>query len=209
MGDHASISAVGKSIERLLNAGFREIEPLPGEPIGTTKAVLVRSEDFDKANVAASIPAPGLSIFLYRVDFNKAMRAAWSGVGFHDGRTHLPLDLHFLITPWAKNAEHELCILGRAMQCLETRPILSGPLLHPLANWATNEAIQIVLEEVSTEAVMRTFDSLPTEYKLSVPYIARITRIDGRSVAVSPPVTTLVTGTVPSTPPHPSPDPMP
>lgn len=206
MADHAGISAVGKSIERMLNAGFSSLEPVSGQ---NTRAVLVRSEDFEKANVATSLPAPALSVFLYRVDFNKTMRAAWSAVGFHDGMVHLPLDLHFLITPWATNAEHELCILGRAMQCLETQPILSGPLLHPSGNWAANEAIQIVLEEISTEAVMRTFDSLPTEYKLSVPYIARITRIDARSVAASPPVTTLISGVAPEPRLHPSPDPQP
>ena len=36
------------------------------------------------------------------------------------------------------------------------------------------ESIQIMLGELSTEEVMRTFDSLPIDYRLSVPYLARI-----------------------------------
>jgi hypothetical protein len=201
----ASIAAVGKSVERLLNAGFDEEQQDADQqrwlvPNKKTKAVLVRTADFEESAVGTSIGSPALSIFLYRVDFNKMMRAAWSAVGSQDGLSHLPLDLHFLITPWADNAEFEHRILGKAMQCLETSPMLSGPLLYPspFTNWAPNESIQIVLEEVSTEALMRTFDSLPTDYRLSVPYLARITRIDGRQPSLAPPVTTAITGLVPS-----------
>jgi hypothetical protein len=80
------------------------------------------------------------------------------------------------------------------MQILETTPILSGPMLHSSGEWAAGDSIQIVLEEVSTEAVMRIFDSLPTDYRLSVPYIARVMRLDGRVAAPEPPVITSITG---------------
>jgi len=194
LANFTSISATGTSIERLLNAAFAE----PPVPVAgsTTRAVLVRTEDFDPDE--QKIHRPALSIFLYRVDFNKTTRAAWSAVGAHDGRARLPLDLHFLITPWSDNAEEEHAILGRAMQTLEGFPILSGPLLHQSGGWAPNEVIQLVLEEISTEAVMRTFDSLPTDYHLSVPYIARVLRLDSREAAPSPPASTLVTAITPS-----------
>lgn len=191
MGNFSSVAAVGKSLERLLTAAFSEPPvPVPGK---TTKAVLARTEDFDQ-NALNPITRPALSLFLYRVDFNKTMRAAWSGVGFHDGKAHLPLDLHFLITAWADNAEHEHSILGRALQCLETSPILSGPHLHVSGGFAPNEAVQVVMSEITTEEVMRTFDSLPTDYRLSVPYIARVVQLAGREAAPRPDVTTLVTG---------------
>ncbi len=127
------------------------------------------------------------------------MRAAWAGATERDGRAHLGLDLHYLITPWADNAVDEHRILGRAMQCLDSTPILSGPLLHSSGDWDAGEAIQIVLEEVSNEAVMRMFDSLPTEYRLSVPYVARVMRLDGRVAAPEGPAITAITGAVPST----------
>jgi hypothetical protein len=192
MADFAAIAATGRSIERLLNHCFQEEEPLEGR---RTRAILVRTDDFERD--AATITAPALSIFPYRVDFNKTMRAAWSAVASQNGRAHLALDLHFLITPWAENAEFELRILGKAMQCLETTPVLSGPLLHPSTNWAPNENLQVVMEEISTEAVMRTFDSLPTDYRLSVPYIARAIRIDSRVAQPEIPVTTLITAKQP------------
>jgi len=194
MASFECIAAAGKSVERLLSACFLEAPvPVSGK---TTKAILVRTEDFKSAT--STIQPPALSVFMYRVDFNKTTRAAWSAVGSLDGRAHLPLDLHFLITPWADDAEIEERILGRAMQCLETSPILSGPLLSVSGTWAPNEAVHLTLDDLSTEAVMRMFDSLPTDYKLSVPYLARIVRLDGRRVSGSPEVTGLIEGMVPS-----------
>jgi hypothetical protein len=196
MANFNSIAATGKSIERLLAKAFGDM-PLPVEN-KTTKAFLIRTEDFDQTTNNSIIQRPCLSIFLYRVDFNKAMRAAWSGVSHHEGVSHLPLDLHFLLTPWADNAESEHAILGAALQCLDSLPILSGPLLYEAGGWAPNEAIQLVMEEISTEAVMRTFDSLASDYRISVPYIARVVRLDGRKALPPQPVTTLVTGKVPA-----------
>ncbi len=195
MANSAAIAAAGKSIERLLNAAFENNPPVEGK---NTHAVLVRTDDFKDANVGNVIGSPALSIYLFRIDFNKTMRAAWSAVGFHEGRSHLALDLHYLLTAWADNAEHEHLILGEALQTLETTPIFGGALLYPSSDWGANECLQLVMEEVSTEALMRTFDSLPTDYRLSVPYIARVLRVDGRQRQPDVPVTTLVDGLVPS-----------
>ena len=193
MAGFGSIAAVGKSLERLLNLAFTDRQPIPGV---ATRAVLVRTDDLIPKNVPVAIGANALSIFLYRVDFDRTMRAAWSGVGTGDGRGHLALALHFLITPWADNAEHEQLILGRAMQAIEFTPTLSGPLLYsppipfddePQA--APSEAVQLMLEEISTEALMRTFDSLPTDYRISVPYVARVVKIVTRDQRSAVPVT--------------------
>jgi hypothetical protein len=159
---------------------------------------VVRTEDFDPDNQHSLIVRPAVSIYLYRIDYNKTMRAAWSGVGHRDGRSHLPLDLHFLVTAWADNSEYEQALLGRTLQIFETRPILTGPLLYVTGEWAAADAVQIAMEEVSTEAVLRTWESLPNKYRLSVPYVARIVRIDGRTATPSPDVSTAVTGMVPS-----------
>ncbi|SEP64232.1 Protein of unknown function [Solimonas aquatica] len=183
MSGYDAIANVGKSIERLLAQAFSERPPVSGK---TTRAVLVKTDDLMPKNTHTAIGPYALSIFLYRIDFNKAMRAAWSAVGTADGKGHLALDLHYLLTAWADNAEHEHMILGRAMQALEYTPVLSGPLLYAQATphladepqAATTEAVQVLLEEISTEALMRTFDSLPTDYRLTVPYVARVVRID-------------------------------
>jgi len=71
VGGYTSIAAVGKSIERLLNAAFTERQPIPGK---TTKAVLIRTEDLADDVAKGVMGTYGLSILLYRVDFNKTMR---------------------------------------------------------------------------------------------------------------------------------------
>ena len=96
MATFASISVVGKSLERYLTAAFADDPPIVGK---TTKAMLVRTEDLDPKTSDANITKPAVSIFVYRVDFNKTMRAGWSAVGHIDGRAHLPVDIHFLLTP--------------------------------------------------------------------------------------------------------------
>jgi hypothetical protein len=118
-------------------------------------------------------------------------------VGSQEGRAHLPLDIYFLITPWAENADFELRILGRAMACLDASPILSGPLLDPLGGWQPGEAIQVCLADLTTEDLMRTFDSLPVDYQLSVLYVARVVTLSERTATPDPAVTTLATGSQP------------
>ena len=110
------------------------------------------------------------------------MRPSWSAVGSLDGHSHLPLDLHFLLTAWADNAEDEHQIIGRAMQAIETVGALSGPLLYPTGDWEPGEAVQLYLEDMATDDLMRTFDSLQCDFRLSVPYVARIVMISGSIV---------------------------
>jgi hypothetical protein len=86
VASYAVIAAAAKSIERLLNACFADEPPIDGH---TTHATLVRTEDLVKTGNAFNFPVPGLTLFFYRVDFNKTMRAAWSAVGSIDGRGHL------------------------------------------------------------------------------------------------------------------------
>ena len=155
MAGASSIAATGRSIERYLNHCFAQGQPIEGR---NTTARLVRTEDLE-----AGISEPALSLYLFKVDIARAMRAAWAGVGHLEGRARLPLELHFLITAWAENADFEQRILGRALECLETTPILTGPLLDPLGGWAPGEAVQLCLEDLTTEDIMRTFDSLPVD----------------------------------------------
>jgi hypothetical protein len=144
-----------------------------------------------------------LSIFCTRVDINRTMRPPWSAVAAGNGSIHLPLDIHLLLTPWDSDPEAELRILGAAMQCLEQHPILSGPRLHPLGEWAPGEAIQILNKDLVTEDVLRTFETLPSDFRLSVAYCARIARIDAPDEPDDPTVMTVVRGLTPSSVPDP------
>jgi hypothetical protein len=180
MADFAAIAAVGKSIERVLNVAFSEHQPVAA-PGGHARAVLVTTADLEAAETHNRIGPYGLSIFLYRVEVNRTMRVAPSSVKTPGGLQHGPplaLDLHYLLTAWADNAENEHRILGRALQAIESTAVLSGPLLDPSADWGAHETVQLAMEEFSTEAMVQIFDSLPTKFRLSFSCIARGARLD-------------------------------
>ncbi|WP_086843546.1 DUF4255 domain-containing protein [Amycolatopsis kentuckyensis] len=188
MAGFGAIASVGKSLELLLNTGYEAVPPVGGE---ITQAMLVRTDDLDGA--AVPVPRPGLSILLYRVDFNKVTRPAWATVSELDGAAHLPLDLHYLLTAWGDNAEHEHRIIGRTLQVLERPAGLGAAQLLPGGDWGDTEAVEMELEDVPTDDLMRTFDSLRCDFRLSVPYLIRIVVIslDGQA---GPPVLTAVRG---------------
>jgi hypothetical protein len=200
MPDYDSIAATGRSVVRLLNHCFSETQTSDAEPhpvFNNTRATLIRTEDLQPGTVnedAAMLGPRAVSILFYRVDIDRSMRAPWSAVGHDEGRAHLPLGLHFLLTPWAENAEYELLLLGRAMQCLEIHPILTGPLLDPVGSWEPGDAIQITVADMTTEDVMRTFDSLPVDFKLSVPYVARVIRLSEQQARPRPVVERAIAG---------------
>lgn len=185
MADFTGIAAVGSSLEKYLRHSFSTRAPIPNT---ATKVFLARTEDLN-AETSDLITLPSLAIYLYRADFNRIMRAAWANVAAREGDARLPLDLHYLFIAYGSNADQEYRILGRTLQAMENMPIFSGPLLDPITDWQPHDAVQVTLEELTTEDVMRTFDSLPVDYKLSIPYVARITVIDGRQAQASLPVT--------------------
>jgi hypothetical protein len=195
MAGFRSIAAAGVSLQNFLNAAFAAEQPID-DP---TTAVLIQTDDLD-LDAETDIAPPALSILLYRVDFNKTTRASWSATGSVDGQAHLPLDLHYLLTAWSDNAEEEHRILGRTLQAIESVGALSGPMLHPSGDWLPGEAVQLYLEDMATEDLMRTFDSLECDFRLSIPYIARIVVLTGTTGPPVPAVTTLVEGIQPSVP---------
>jgi hypothetical protein len=189
MAGFGAISAVGKSIETVLNAGYTLVQPVPSDQ---TVARLVQTDDL--AEPDQKIYKPGLSLLLYRVDFSKTLRATWADIGTRDGRSHLPLDLHYLLTAWARNAEDEHRVIGRTMQILEQIGGLSGPQLLPEGEWSVAESVQLHLEDMPTDNLMRTFDSLRCDFRLSIPYIARVVVVSTADGAAGQDVVTAVRG---------------
>jgi hypothetical protein len=196
-----SIAAVALSVRELLDRYFIDLVAVePNAFRAQPNVQVVRTEDFGQIGTSPSslIRFPTLAIFCYRVDVNRTMRSPWSAVAHIEQSIHLPLDVHFLLTPFDSDAEAELRILGATMQCLERYPILNGPRLHPLGEWERRDSIQLVNEDLVTEDVMRTFDTLPADFRLSVSYLARITRIDAPVEPEHPDVLTAVRGLTPS-----------
>jgi hypothetical protein len=125
----------------------------------------------------------GVSIFLYRIYPNGTHRTPPGRIG-SDGRRQrpmLPLDLHFLLTAWAKDASLQHAIAGWMMRILEDTPSLPPGLLnHRYADtFHPDESVEFTLTELTTEELFHIWEVIVSNaYQISVPYVASNVRIE-------------------------------
>ena len=129
----------------------------------------------------------GVSLFLYRVFVNGVHRTP-SGRLDDTGRRQkpqLPIDLHFLLTAWGKEASLQHAIAGWMMRILEDTPMLPAGLLNSetRAVFRPTETVEISPTELRTEDMLRIWETLTQNtYQLSIPYLARNLRIESRQI---------------------------
>lgn len=190
MANIKSIHSVCNSIMRFLRHAY-EVAPDPEGAADTSMAVaypchfrILASGEL-KANVDFGTT---LSLYLYRVLINEHVRG--QAVTRGGGHSSLPLfvDLHFLLTVWAESAVAEQTILAWAIHHLHRFPILDGSVLTREGGWQPDEIIQIVPAELSNEDLMRIWDALAPDYRLSFPCIARVVRIEAAEESEGVPV---------------------
>ena len=126
----------------------------------------------------------GFSIYLYRVAINGAvrnltLRRSPDGRRF---RPSLPLDLHYMITPWAQDVERQHRMLGWVMRMMEDTGTLSaGHLNHYIAEtdtFASHEALDLVCDPLSLTDYLTLWDRLQPRLPASATYTLRMAFID-------------------------------
>ncbi len=137
---------------------------------------------FSTRNFAAGLTNQ-IALFLYRVDIDEARRQVELPrlAPTAPKRFALGLELYYLLTVWGnQSAEGEQQMLGRCMEIFERHPLLSGTLLAPSYPWEGNDALRLSLAQLSTEDMLRLWDSLEPPYQLSIPYVVRTARLATR-----------------------------
>ncbi|MFH7319209.1 DUF4255 domain-containing protein [Desulfurivibrio sp. D14AmB] len=178
MANINSIHSVCNSLIRFLHQAY-EAHPLPGSAAATTMQdaypcnfrVLASGELKAGADFGTT-----LSLYLYRVLLNEHLRG--QPVSRNGVRPPLSVDLHFLLTIWSESAAAEQTICAWAMQQLHEHPIMDLSSLSREGGWGHDDVIQIIPAELSNEDLMRIWDALAPDYRLSLSYIARVVRID-------------------------------
>jgi len=126
----------------------------------------------------------GFSVFLYRVSINgtvrnMTLRRAPDG---HRFRPSLPLDLHYLITPWAEDGERQHRMLGWVMRFMEDVGVLTaGHLNHYVAEtdtFAPHEGLEIICDPLALADYLTLWDRLRPRLPTSATYALRMVLID-------------------------------
>lgn len=179
-----AIALAGETVVRALKTAFdtdpplRETQP-PYDPIEIS---VLQASPHQLEKISALDKT--VTLLLYRVDVNRAMRAGHAAMRGTDGNFALALDLFYLLTAWADNAFEEQLLLGRAMQALTESSPFSGTstvsIIGPGRPEVEIESLSMIIDELSNEALMRIFDAFPVKYRLSVPYIGRLARVSVR-----------------------------
>jgi len=119
-----------------------------------------------------------VTLYLYRVTIDEHLRNLPAHHRPHNQALPLSLNLHYLLTIWADSALAEHTIMAWVMSELNQHPILNSATLSPEADWRPDDQVQIVPVELPTEDLMRIWDTLLPNFRLSGAYIARVVRID-------------------------------
>jgi hypothetical protein len=117
-------------------------------------------------------------ILLYRACINQHLRNVGRVASAGERPVPLSVDLRYLFTFWSNSAESEQLVLAWTMRQLHEVPVLDASILSGEAAWTADDVIQLIPEEISNEDLMRIWDALEPDYRVSLSYIARVVRID-------------------------------
>jgi len=138
-----------------------------------------RFEPYQASDLQKPAMEEGLSLYLYRVAINGSIRNPPPRLG-PDGRRYRPsllIDLHYLLTAWAKTAARQQRLLGWAMRTLEDTPILPQGLLNHYTPerevFRPNETVEVIFEPVSLQDMINIWEVAKNNQQPSATYLAR------------------------------------
>lgn len=180
MANLFSINSVGESLVRFLRDTYPE--PLrtdhPCEFRQVSSAELAEAGDMETA----------VTLYLYRVTVDEHTRNTPPPHRVHERPMPLSVALYFLVIVWADDALAEQTLTAWVMSQLDQHPVLDRSNLSAAGGWAREDVVHFLPIELSNEDLMRIWDALEPSYRLSIPYVARVVRIDPSEVDAGLPV---------------------
>lgn len=172
MAKSQAIAAIGQAILGLLS------EACPKPEFASARFELYQVGDFQ------SQLDEGITLYLYRLAVNGSRRnmapvVAQNGKRF---RPPIPLDLHYMMSAWARTAVKQQRLLGWAIRALADKPILEASVLNhygPEADiFKPAETVELVLDQLTLQDLNNLWSTTKFTPPLSVSYIARMVPIE-------------------------------
>jgi Pvc16 N-terminal domain len=169
-----------------------------GAAVGTEFA----NVDFAIASAGDLQKPPGdraiASIYLYRVavDGNRRNQPARRTP---DGRLRMPpipIDLHYLLTAWSKEAKTQHRLLGWCIRVVQDNPTLVAGVLNQFGPdqgdvFRPDESVELVMETLTRQEMADAWEVAKANQQPSVSYMARIVEIESEvEIGEFPPVQT-------------------
>jgi hypothetical protein len=98
------------------------------------------------------------------------------------------LDLHFLLTIWTSNVEHEHRLMGWAMQQLHYHQTFDNTVLSSDGGWRADESVSLFPAEMNPDEMARIWESSRRALRLSWPFVVRMVRLEVPGQPEGPPV---------------------
>ena len=167
-----AIAAVGQAILALIAAG------VPRDEFGSSQFQLYQAKDFQTPM------EEGISLYLYRITMAGEIRNYPPQIA-PDGRRYrqpLPINLHYLLSSWAREAVKQQRLLGWAMRILEDTPVMpAGVLNQPGPETDTfrpTETVDLIMETISIYDMGAIWDVAKPNTQPSVCYTARMVGVE-------------------------------
>jgi hypothetical protein len=167
-----AIAATGQAILGLL------ADACPKPEFAASRFELYQVSDF------GSPMEEGISLYLYRVSPNGTRRNLPPSVGANGRRFRpsIPLDLHYMVTAWARTAVKQQRLLGWAIRTLEDIPILPAGMLNHYGPepeiFKPGETVELILDQITLQDLYNLWSSIKVSPPLSVNYLVRMIAVD-------------------------------
>jgi Pvc16 N-terminal domain len=167
-----AIAAVGQAMLGLIATA------VPRSEFPTAQFLLYQSKDFQTPM------DEGISLYLYRITPAGEIRNYPPRIA-PDGRRYrqpLPINLHYLLSSWAKEPVKQQRLLGWALRTLEDTPVLPAAVLNQPGpetdTFWPNETVDVIMETISIYDMGAIWDVSKPNTQISVCYVARMVGVE-------------------------------
>lgn len=116
------------------------------------------------------LDAPCITAFLYGVEVRYKLRATSQDRG-------LPLNLSYVVTPWAMRSDDEHRLLGRVLQVIDGATVVD-PDQRLGDAWSPDDTVQFVLDVPTRETEQRLWEAMKLPFRPSIACTAQVFQLD-------------------------------